>query len=138
MIAEDRKILLKLLEDDGVDMQDKGNHYIGKCPFHPDKTPSFVVYKNNYKFVCFGCGEKGDAIDYICKVRDIPFSQAAKYLNIEHRRSKFIKERPDMLQIISDEGKSGIDVEKKYGKDFIDSLLAKRLVDSSNEGENEK
>jgi DNA primase len=138
MQVEDRKLLIKMLEEDGTIMVDKGNYYVGRCPFHPDKTASFFVYKNNYKFVCFGCGAKGDILDYICKARDIPFSQAVKYLNIEHKRSKFIKKRLSMLQIISNEEKDGINVEKKYGKNFIDGLLARELVGRANDEGSDK
>ena len=137
MQVEDRKLLIKMMEEDGITLDDKGNYYVGKCPFHPDKTPSFVVYKNNFKFICFGCGVKGDILDYLREARGMSFSQAIKYLNVEYKKSKHIEKRPDMLKIISDEEKDGADVVKKYGKTFIDSLLAKRLVDMSNGGEDE-
>jgi DNA primase len=38
-----------------------GKEYVGRCPFHVDKTPSFSVSEEKGLFHCFGCGESGDA-----------------------------------------------------------------------------
>ena len=127
------EIILKVLEDDGVDMKDMGSYYMGRCPFHSDDTPSFVVYKNTYKYVCFGCGEMGDVVDYIMKTKDLSFSQAVKRLNIAHEKNIRIKSRPGLLEVIAQEERGGIDVVKKYGKTFIDIMLAKEIVRRSNE-----
>ncbi|TVV76029.1 CHC2 zinc finger domain-containing protein [Sphingomonas solaris] len=35
------------------------------CPFHADRTPSFTIYANDRRFMCFGCGAEGDAIDWV-------------------------------------------------------------------------
>ncbi len=130
---EGKPALLGVLKDDGIDMTDRGSYCIGCCPFHDDKTPSFVVYKNGGRYTCFGCGEKGDVIDYICKSKGMFFSQAVKYLKIKYASEKYIKKRPDILHVIIEEEREGVDVEKKYGKTFIDTLLAKELVRRSNE-----
>jgi len=45
-----------------------------KCPFHPDKTPSMKVDQN---FICFGCQEKGDVIDFAAKLFGLPAYEAA-------------------------------------------------------------
>ena len=44
------------------------------CPFHDDRTPSMKVDKN---FICFGCQEKGDVIDFAAKLFDLPPYEAA-------------------------------------------------------------
>ena len=44
------------------------------CPFHKDKTPSMKVEK---RFYCFGCGEKGDAIDFVAKHDGLSLKEAA-------------------------------------------------------------
>lgn len=49
------------------------------CPFHTEKTGSFFIFKDN-KFRCFGCGEHGDAIDFIMKTSGYEFLDAVKYL----------------------------------------------------------
>lgn len=46
------------------------------CPFHQEKTPSFRVYDSGKRWHCFGCGEGGDAIDFVRKLFRISFQQA--------------------------------------------------------------
>ncbi|MFR8012078.1 MAG: CHC2 zinc finger domain-containing protein [Clostridia bacterium] len=46
------------------------------CPFHQEKTPSFRVYDNAKRWYCFGCGERGDAIDLVRKLFRLSFQQA--------------------------------------------------------------
>lgn len=49
---------------DQVSLSKNGRNYIGLCPFHNEKTPSFTVFAESGRYQCFGCGEKGDC-DYI-------------------------------------------------------------------------
>lgn len=56
-----------------------GVRLLGKCPFHSEKTASFVVYPNN-TWHCFGCNEHGDVIDFIKKTNNLSFIEAIKYL----------------------------------------------------------
>ncbi|WP_082853601.1 CHC2 zinc finger domain-containing protein [Clostridium coskatii] len=62
-----------------------------KCPFHNEKTPSlsirFFPDANKYKFKCFGCGEVGDAIDFIEKLKNITYNQAREYLRLTVEKS---------------------------------------------------
>ena len=62
----------------GIDLQQKGKHYRGLCPFHNEKTPSFHVHKNRFK--CFGCGWSGDAIALVSQLRNVPPLTAAKWI----------------------------------------------------------
>ena len=48
-----------------------------KCPFHQDKTASMKVKPNDKKYFCFGCGEKGDAIDFVAKYYNLSPKDAA-------------------------------------------------------------
>lgn len=48
------------------------------CPFHIDDTPSFAVRAN--KWICFGCGLKGDSIDFIQHLNNLPFYKAVEFL----------------------------------------------------------
>mgnify|MGYP003289178134 CR=1 FL=1 len=50
-----------------VNLQRKGNSYFGLCPFHREKTPSFVVSPDKQIYHCFGCGEHGDIISFTMK-----------------------------------------------------------------------
>ena len=50
-----------------VDLKKKGKEYLGCCPFHAEKTPSFTVIPDREFFHCFGCGANGDVVDFIAK-----------------------------------------------------------------------
>jgi len=128
------EILLKVLDEDGFEMRDTGGgYYSGNCPLHEDKNASFVIYKNTERYVCFGCGEKGDAIDYLMKFKDMSYNQAVRYLDIEFETTKVIKMRPSMMEEVAREEERGVDVQKKYGK-LCDTLLAGELVRRANDG----
>jgi len=60
-------------------LRKSGGLYIGKCPFHSEKTGSFIV-KNN-RFTCYGCHEYGDAIDFYMKYNNVDFISAVKELS---------------------------------------------------------
>lgn len=53
-------------------------HKKGLCPFHNEKTPSFTIYKD--RFHCFGCGEKGDVIDFVVKYYRLTVGEAIQQL----------------------------------------------------------
>lgn len=63
-----------------VSLKKTGNNYVGLCPFHNEKTPSFTVSKSKRLFHCFGCGEGGDAISFIMKIENLSFIDAVKFL----------------------------------------------------------
>ncbi len=50
------------------------------CPFHDDRTPSFVIYKEQNTFHCFGCGAHGDSIDFTMRREGLSFGEAVKWL----------------------------------------------------------
>jgi DNA primase len=54
----------------------RGRSYVGLCPFHKEKTPSFHVNKERGRFMCFGCKESGDAIEFIVKSEGRSFREA--------------------------------------------------------------
>lgn len=57
-----------------------GRHYKALCPFHAEKTPSFVVNPEKQIFKCFGCGEGGDAVTFLMKQERFTFPEAVRYL----------------------------------------------------------
>lgn len=57
-----------------------GGNVKGLCPFHDEKTPSFNVTPSRGLFHCFGCGESGDAIDFVRLQLGLSFSEAVEYL----------------------------------------------------------
>src|SRR5574344_102573 len=61
-----------------VDLKPRGNNYFGLCPFHPEKTPSFVVSQDTQIFHCFGCEPPvtGNVISFIMKKEELSFLEA--------------------------------------------------------------
>ncbi len=57
-----------------------GRNYLGLCPFHQEKTPSFTVNREKQIFYCFGCGEGGNAITFLMKIAGKTFPEAIKEL----------------------------------------------------------
>ena len=57
-----------------------GRNYLGLCPFHQEKTPSFTVNREKQIFYCFGCGEGGNAITFLMKIANKTFPEAIKEL----------------------------------------------------------
>ena len=57
-----------------------GAEYAGLCPFHNEKTPSFTVNDKKGFFYCFGCHEKGSAIDFVIKTEGLSFPEAVEKL----------------------------------------------------------
>lgn len=57
-----------------------GRNYIGLCPFHGEKTPSFNVVEDKQFYHCFGCGKSGDVFKFVEETRGIPFAEAISVL----------------------------------------------------------
>lgn len=63
-----------------VDLKKRGANYLGLCPFHNEKTPSFTVSEDKRIFKCFGCGESGDTITFMMKYHGLSYPEALKEL----------------------------------------------------------
>ena len=63
-----------------LDLKKAGRNYKALCPFHGEKTPSFMVSPELQIFKCFGCGESGDAISFLQKHEGMDFPEALKFL----------------------------------------------------------
>ncbi len=57
-----------------------GPRFVGLCPFHSEKTPSFSVHGGHQFFYCFGCQEKGDVFSFIMKIEGLDFAGALKLI----------------------------------------------------------
>jgi DNA primase len=63
-----------------VELRRRGHTHMGLCPFHNEKTPSFVVYPATQSFYCFGCGAGGDAITFIKLRENLDYIGAVRFL----------------------------------------------------------
>jgi DNA primase len=63
-----------------VTLKPSGKNLKGLCPFHNEKTPSFLVHPDKGFYKCFGCGEGGGAIQFLMKIENLDFVEAVKIL----------------------------------------------------------
>jgi DNA primase len=57
-----------------------GPRYVGRCPFHEERTPSFSVNPVEKFYYCFGCGAKGDVITFVRETEQLDFAGAVEWL----------------------------------------------------------
>jgi len=74
--------IVNTITSHGTDLKRAGGVYKGLCPFHAEKTPSFVVSQKKQRFHCFGCNESGDVIDFIKLRLGLDFQGAIRHLGI--------------------------------------------------------
>lgn len=73
----------------GVALQQDGREWEAVCPFHQEDTPSFTIFPGKdgvERFMCFGCHEQGDVIDFVQKIKGVDFKEAMKILGGEIKR----------------------------------------------------
>ncbi len=86
MITEEKKEEVKLAADivevvsDYVKLKKAGNGFVGLCPYHNEKTPSFHVTPRLGIFKCFGCSESGDVLKFVMDQEGIGFNEAVRQL----------------------------------------------------------
>jgi DNA primase catalytic core len=102
--------LVTVVQSHGVKLKKKGSNYVGLCPFHEEKTPSFTVNPKTNLYHCFGCNAGGDVIGFVCKQEGIGFRDAYEKLskNGSNQRSALSKQhkgngaktRPSSLTVV--------------------------------------
>lgn len=63
-----------------VKLKKSGSNYVGLCPFHNEKTPSFSVSQNKQMYHCFGCGASGNVFTFVMEYENFTFVESIKYL----------------------------------------------------------
>ena len=76
---KDKTDILDLVSE-YVKLEKRGRNYIGLCPFHDEKTPSFTVSEDKQICHCFGCKKGGNVFQFTQEIKDIPFVEAVKEL----------------------------------------------------------
>ena len=105
--ADDLKSQLNIVDVIGrvVPLKRAGSNYKGVCPFHSEKTPSFVVSDQKQIFTCFGCGATGDVIEFTKRYYNLDFVEACEKLGREYgievdfSKSSGNKEREEYYKI---------------------------------------
>jgi DNA primase len=85
-----------------VKLKKRGTNYIGNCPFHNEKTPSFTVSPSKEIFKCFGCGKSGNSITFLMEHEKYGYVEALKWLaaryNIEIEETETSPEQKQLIQ----------------------------------------
>lgn len=83
---------------DVISLQKAGRNYLGLCPFHGEKTPSFNVVEDKQFYHCFGCGRSGDVFKFIEEYQGVPFMEAVQILGqrvgIEVEKPLYSEQKP--------------------------------------------
>lgn len=105
-----------------VPLKKAGANYKGLCPFHNEKTPSFVVSPQKQIFNCFGCGAKGDVIEFVKRYYSLSFPEAIEKLA-----------KDNGIQIENPDSRSQGRKDEMYE---INRIAARFFYDSISKGEN--
>lgn len=84
-MIEEKPDLITTMEQEGMELRQRGRSYWASCPLHEDRTPSLKVDPEKQTFFCFSCNEfGGDVIAFIQKLHGLSFKDALKYLGMKH------------------------------------------------------
>ncbi|MGB9665763.1 MAG: DNA primase [Candidatus Cryosericum sp.] len=91
-----------------VKLRKQGRNYVGLCPFHHEKTPSFTVSPDKNMFYCFGCKATGDMLTFIRKIHNVSLPEAIEIVSKEfdvelppwHMSTTASRERQELLQAL--------------------------------------
>lgn len=126
-----------------VQLKQTGKNYVGLCPFHSEKTPSFSVSPDKNLFYCFGCGEGGNIFTFLMKYENLTFPEAvktiAKHYGIripEEHSSPAMRARENEREEILRLNKAaavyfhGLLQKSQSGKNALDYLKNRGILDS--------
>lgn len=108
-----------------VRLKRSGRNYVGLCPFHSEKTPSFSVSSEKQIFKCFGCGEAGNVITFVMKNRNLSYIEAIKYL--AEKANITIEDNPG-AKVYSDKKDKLYLLNKEAAKFFFGNLQRKNNI----------
>jgi DNA primase len=118
-----------------LEIKKSGSNYKGVCPFHNEKSPSFMVNQNLQIYKCFGCGESGDLISFVEKIEGVDFKGAIKILSEKYgiqleednySKDDLVKRRIYEINNLTLEFYSYLLLTHSSGKKALEYILEKR------------
>jgi len=128
-IPEDKVLEIKNAADivevvsDSVLLKKTGKNYVGLCPFHSEKTPSFTVSPQKQIFYCFGCAAGGNVFSFIMKRDGISFPEAAQILSKQCGINIPVKTMPKEQEMLRSERENLVTVNRQAMGFFYNNLL---------------
>ena len=110
---------------DYVSLKKSGSNYIGLCPFHNEKTPSFTVSESKQLFHCFGCGEGGDVLTFIMKKENLDFIDAVQLLA---DKLGIDVEQNNVNEKVNKERLKTFEINKKAARYFFNNLMKNKYA----------
>ena len=107
---------------DFVTLKKRGANHMACCPFHNEKTPSFVVSQSKGIYKCFGCGKSGTAVGFIMEHESLSYTEALKYLARKYHIEVVEKEETAEEIAKKQRNESLLLVSEFAGKFFQESL----------------
>ncbi|HIG32528.1 MAG TPA: DNA primase [Flavobacteriales bacterium] len=107
---------------DFVSLKKRGVNYIGNCPFHNEKTPSFTVSPTKGIYKCFGCGKGGNSINFIMEIEHFNYPEALKFVakkyNIEIQEEEMTSEQVERAN-----EKDSLFIVSNFANDYFQDML---------------
>ena len=107
---------------DFVTLKKRGANHMACCPFHNEKTPSFVVSPSKGIYKCFGCGKSGTAVGFVMEHENLSYTEALKYLAKKYHIEVVEKEESAEEIAQRQRNESLLLVSEYAGKFFQESL----------------
>jgi len=107
---------------DFVTLRRRGVNYVGLCPFHEDRTPSFSVSPTKNICKCFSCGEGGTPIHFVMKHEQLTYYEALKYLAKKYNIEVIEKEYTDEERQAQSDRESMF-ILNEYARDYFEKIL---------------
>lgn len=108
---------------DFVSLKKRGVNYLGLCPFHNEKTPSFTVSPAKGIYKCFGCGKGGNSVNFVMEHEHLSYYEALKYLGKKYNIEIVEKELSAEEVQQKNERESLLIVTRYAAKYFSDTLF---------------
>ena len=107
---------------DFVTLRKRGVNYVGLCPFHDDKTPSFYVSPAKGLCKCFACGKGGNAVHFIMEHEQMSYPEALKYLAKKYGIE--IKERElSNEEKLAQSERESLFIVNQFARDYFQNIL---------------
>lgn len=122
---------------DYVKLKKSGRNWVGLCPFHMEKTPSFFVNEDKGIYHCFGCNETGNMFGFIMKIENTTFPESIKILakkanvNIEYKQGSDNKENKEKEAIYKVNEKASF-IYNYYLKNKPEAEIARKYLKKRN------
>ena len=107
---------------DFVTLRKRGVNYVGLCPFHDDKTPSFYVSPSKGLCKCFACGKGGNVVHFIMEHEQLSYPEALKWLAKKYHIEIQEKELTDEQKLAQSERES-LFVVNQWARDYFQHIL---------------